>query len=80
MRLACGCPQEACKTGGARPKRLGFTGSGVPRGARDRAQVVIPDGLGSDDATIERMLRDDPEALGLWTAATKGRQERHASR
>jgi hypothetical protein len=42
--------------------------------------VVIPDGLGSDDATIERMLRDDPEALGLWTAAIKGRQERHASR
>jgi hypothetical protein len=39
-------PQEACKTRGARPERLGPTVGGVPRGARDRAQVVTPDELG----------------------------------
>jgi hypothetical protein len=37
----------------------------VPRGARAQAQVVTFNGLGSDYATVERMLRDDPEALSL---------------
>ena len=36
--------------------------------------MVTPDGLGTDYATIERMIRHDPEALGLWTVATKGPQ------
>lgn len=33
-----------------------------------------PDGIRSDYATVERLIRHDPEALALWTEMTKGQQ------
>lgn len=33
-----------------------------------------PDGIRSDYATVERLIRHDPEAEALWTEMTKGQQ------
>jgi hypothetical protein len=55
--------EEPCKTGGARPDRVGTTDSGMARGTpRARAQVVTPDELGSGARTSSRMISPSRDA------------------
>lgn len=34
----------------------------------------LPDGLATTFATIEKLIKDDAEALAMWTEATRGKQ------
>jgi hypothetical protein len=72
MRLACGHPQEACETAGARPKRLAQWAA-VEVCEREIKCLI------TGRATIERMLRDDPEALGPRGRAAPAPADHHVA-